>query len=99
MRAQKNKWPVWKRLIYIAGSPLIPIMRLYWTVRKVREVGIGMPLPRMVPAFLAGLIPHVVGEVTGYAVGMGRAAERYSFFEMKRFLHVVPEDRQILLGD
>ena len=84
MRAHKNNWPVWKRLIYIAGSPLIPVRRLYKTVQKAREVGKGTLLPRMIPALLAGLLPHVVGEITGYALGAGRAAERYSYFEMKR---------------
>lgn len=96
MRARKNKWPVWKRLIYIAGSPLIPVMRFYRTARNVREVGKGTLLPRMIPALLAGLLPHVVGEVTGYALGVGPAAERYSYFEMKRFLHVTPKERQLL---
>lgn len=96
MRARKNKWPVWRRLIYIGGSPLIPVMRFYKTVQKVREVGKGTLLPRMIPAVLAGLFPHVVGEITGYALGAGRAAERYSYFEMKRFLHVGPNDRHML---
>jgi hypothetical protein len=96
MRAQKNNWPVWKRLVYIAGSPLIPIMRLYKTVRRGREVGKDALLPRLIPAVLAGLLPHAMGEVTGYALGVGRAAERSSYFEMKRFLHVVPTDQQIM---
>ena len=95
-RARKNSWPVWKRLIYIAGSPLIPVIRFYKTVQKTQEVGKGALLPRMIPAVLAGLLPHVVGEVAGYALGAGRAAERYSYFEMKRFLHVVPGDRAIM---
>lgn len=96
MRARKNKWPVWKRLVYIAGSPLIPAMRFYKTVQKVREVGKVALLPRMIPAVLAGLFPHVVGEVMGYALGAGPAAERYSYFEMKRFLHVVPGDSAVM---
>lgn len=96
MRARKNKWPVWKRLVYIAGSPLIPVMRFCKTVQKAREVGKGALLPRVIPAILAGLLPHVVGEVAGYALGAGQAAERYSYFEMKRFLHVVPGDRAIM---
>ncbi len=97
MRARKNNWPVWKRLIYIAGSPLIPIMRFCKTVQKAREIGKSGLLPGMIPALVAGLLPHVVGEIAGYALGAGRAAERYSYFEMKRFLHVVPGDRAIML--
>ena len=71
-------------------------MRFYKTVQKAREAGKGALVPRMIPALLAGLLPHVVGEITGYALGAGRAAERYSYFEMKRFLHVVPSDQKIL---
>ena len=96
MRARKKKWPVWKRLICIAGSPLIPVMRIYKTAQRLREVGKGALLPRMIPALLAGLLPHVVGQVTGYAVGLGHAEERYSFFEMNRFLHVTSNERQIM---
>jgi len=50
----------------------------------------------MIPAVVAGLLPHVVGEIAGYALGAGQAAERYSYFEMNRFLHVVPGDRAIM---
>ncbi len=96
MRASKSKWPLWKRLIYIAGSPLIPVMRLYKTVCTAQEIGKGALLPGMIFPVLAGLLPHVVGEVAGYALGAGPAAERYSYFEMKRFLHVVPGDQAIM---
>ncbi len=45
---------------------------------------------------MAGLFPHATGEAIGYAFGLGLAAEHYSVLEMKRFLHVVPEDRRAL---
>jgi len=96
MRAKKNTWPVSRRFVYIAGSPLIPLVRLFRTVRKVREVGRGAFPPSVFPAVMCGLIPHAVGELIGYAFGMGGAAERYSYFETKRVLHVTPSDRQIL---
>ncbi len=96
MRAKKKTWSVWRRLLYISGSPLIPIVRLWRTAQKVREVGKGAFLPRMIPAVLIGLIPHAVGEAIGYALGVGEAAERYSYFETRRILHVTPGDRQIL---
>ena len=94
MRA-KN-WAIWKRLVYIVGSPLIPVIVLYRTLKKIQQVGKGALLPRIIPAMMAGLLPHAVGEAVGYSFGVGRAAERYSCFEMKRFLHVVPTDQQIL---
>lgn len=97
MRAQKKHWSVWRRLVYIGGSPLIPMMRFYKTVQKIREVGKGTLLPKVIPAIVAGLLPHALGEVVGYALGLGRAPERYSYFETKRSLHVTPADREVLM--
>lgn len=96
MRAQKKHWSFWRRLIYIAGAPLIPIIRLERTVKRIREVGEASRLWKIIPAVLAGLLPHATGEAVGYAFGLGHAAEHYSVLEMKRFLHVVPGDRQEL---
>jgi hypothetical protein len=98
MRAQKKKWTVWKRLVYIAGSPLIPAVRFYRTLRKIRQTGRSALLPWILPAVITGLLPHALGEATGYALGVGRAAERYSYFEMKRMLHVIQREREILAG-
>lgn len=95
MRAKKKTWSVWRRLLYIAGSPLIPIVRLCRTAQQVRELGKGAFLPRIALPVLMGLIPHAVGEATGYALGVGEAAERYSYLETKRILHVKPADRAI----
>lgn len=98
MRAQKKQWSVWNRLVYIAGSPLIPAVRLYRTSQRVRQVGATKLLPRILPAMIAGLLPHATGEVAGYTFGLGRAAERYSYFETKRILHVTRSERYALLG-
>ena len=96
MRAQKKHWSVWRRLAYAAGSPLIPVIRLKRTVKSVREVGESSRLWKMIPSLIAGLLPHATGEAIGYAFGLGRAAEHYSALEMKRFLHVVPQDRKTI---
>jgi len=58
-------------------------------------LGKGAFLPRIALPVLMGLIPHAVGEATGYALGVGEAAERYSYLETKRILHVKPADRAI----
>jgi hypothetical protein len=51
---------------------------------------------RVLPAMLAGLIPHALGEVTGYAFGAGHAEERYSSYEVNRSLYVTERDRREL---
>jgi hypothetical protein len=95
MRAKKKTWSVWRRLLYIAGSPLIPIVRFCRTAQQLRESGKGAFVARITPAVLMGLMPHAVGEATGYALGVGESAERYSYFETKRILHVKPTDRAV----
>jgi hypothetical protein len=97
LRAQKKNWSLLRRLVYIIGFPLIPVVRLYRTLRTVRQVGRTALIPRVIPAILAGLLPHALGEAAGYAIGLGRTAERYSYFEMNRHLHVTPCERGLLI--
>ena len=94
-RARKKKWSVWRRLVYICGGPLIPPLRLWRTLPKIYLTGRQRELmPRVLPAMFAGLIPHAIGEVIGYALGSGNAEQRYSFYEMKRTRHITEQDRQ-----
>jgi len=96
-RAGKEGWSRWRRLLYIGGGPLIPPIRLWRAVAKIYQSGRQHQLiPRIIPAMVAGLIPHAVGEVTGYLLGAGNAEQRYSYFEMKRTRHITAQDRQQL---
>lgn len=99
LRAQKKQWTVWRRFVYTAGSPLIPLVRFYRTLRRIRQTGRSAPLPRLLMAIMTGLLPHALGEATGYAFGTGRAAEQYSYFEMRRRLQVAKSEREILWAD
>lgn len=97
-RAREKRWSVWRRLAYICGGPLIPVIRLRRTLPVIYRTGRGGELmPRILPAMFAGLIPHALGEVTGYALGIGDAERHYSFFEMKRARHVTAEERRMML--
>lgn len=99
LRAQRKKWTVWRRFVYTTGSPLIPLVRFSRILRRIRQTGRSAPLLRLLPAIITGLLPHALGEATGYAFGMGRAAEQYSYFEMRRRLQVVKREREILWPD
>jgi hypothetical protein len=96
-RARKKNWTARRRAVYVCGGWLIPFVRLWRTLPVIRRTvrGRGL-LPRMLPAMLAGLIPHALGEMAGYAFGVGDAERRYSFYEMKRTLHVTKKDRREL---
>jgi hypothetical protein len=95
MRAQKNRWSVWKRSLYVAGCPLIPPVRLIRALRVIRAAGKKTLLLKVIPPIAAGLLPHALGEAAGYAFGVGQTDKRYSYYETKRILHVTPSDREI----
>jgi hypothetical protein len=95
--ARGKKWTRLRRLAYIGGGPLIPLVRVRRALPQVYRTGAGhRDVARVLPAMLAGLIPHALGEVAGYAFGAGAAEERYSSFEMNRSLHVTERDRREL---
>lgn len=94
-RAQTNKWPLWKRWMYVAGSPLIPVVRLLRAARTIQKAGKRDMLMKVLPSMLAGLLPHALGEAVGYAMGLSDTPERYSYYETKRVLHVAKRDREI----
>jgi hypothetical protein len=59
-------WPGWRRAVYTAGSPLIPLLRLRRALPDLRRGG--GPL-RALPPLMAGLLASGLGEAVGYAVG------------------------------
>jgi len=96
LRAEMGNWSVWKRLLYIAGSVLIPFIR-FWRLRHDIKTH---PVPNL--NFLSlwgrvflGLVMHTVGEVLGYAVGSGDAALQRVSYELDRFQHVREEDKTL----
>jgi hypothetical protein len=94
-RAQEGKWPLWKRLVYIGGAPLIPLVRLPRLLALMERHGLRQTLlPRILWPMGISLLFHAAGEAAGYACGMGDAEERYSFFEMRRVDHLCREDRE-----
>ncbi len=74
-RVRHDKWSVARRLIYILGSPLIPILRLRRALQQVRRAGqFDKLFPQILPGILIALVAHCLGEICGYAFGAGDAA-------------------------
>ena len=97
-RARSEHWSIFRRLLYIGGTPLIPIVRLWRIWREIRRSGRERELfPKVLPPLMAGLVAHTLGEVTGYALGSGDAAQQRVTFELSRYRHVVKQDR--IAGD
>jgi len=70
------RWPWWRRLLYIAASPLIALVlvaRLREPVRRIRR-GRRLPLGT-VPMIVAGAVLRAVGEAVAYAGAAPASAE------------------------
>lgn len=74
-RVRHNNWSIARRVLYILGSPLIPVLRLRRTLQEVRRAGQFERLfPRILPSMITALVAHCMGEISGYALGAGDAA-------------------------
>jgi len=94
-RARDGRWSIFRRLLYLGGMPLIPLVRLQGVLRDIRRSGREHELlPRVLPALIMGLAAHAIGEVTGYTLSAGDAAQRRVSFELNRHLHVTAQDRE-----
>lgn len=95
-RMQLMDWPVWRRIVYVCGAPLIPFKRVatavYHMFRTRRAVRIALPaIPVMFVAHGAGAI----GEALGYIFGADEAvnAQRMEI-ELDRYSFVSATDRE-----
>lgn len=95
VRAREKRWSLWRRLLYIGGAPLIPLVRLRRTLKEIHRTGKQTELmPRILPALISGLVPHAIGELAGYTFGLGNAELHYSYYEMARIHHITAHDRK-----
>lgn len=93
--ARARAWGMGRRLLYAAGSPLIPAVRFWRCAREIRRCGrAGPSLVRLLPMLSLGLIIDGAGQMMGYLFGAGRAVERVAHYEFHRFRHVPEADRR-----
>ncbi|MGE3151600.1 MAG: glycosyltransferase family 2 protein [Nitrospiraceae bacterium] len=94
--ARARGMAAWRRLIFVAGSPLIPPLRL-WRIWKGIEAGEQKRRFMLnLPALVIGLVLDGVGQLVGYAAGIGDAADDVARYEFHRFQHIRAEDRLAL---
>ncbi len=88
-RVRYENWSIWRRLLYIGGIPLIPIIRLRRVLSEIRRSGLKINLlPYLLPALITGLVSHSLGELTAYIFGAGDAPRRRLSFELSRHSHI-----------
>jgi hypothetical protein len=84
-----RQWSRWRRLFFVGGSPLIPLVRLYRIVKELLRPGRRRGLlPRALPALMVGLSLDAVGQMMGCACGAGDSKQRLSEFEFHRERHL-----------
>jgi hypothetical protein len=89
-----RSWSTGRRLLYLFGSPLIPLRRLPGVLSQIYQSGLAQRLlPRILPSVCLGLILHTVGEMVGYACGIGSAARKYSRNEFCRLQALSRHDK------
>jgi len=90
-------WSASRRWLYVLGGPLIPFVRFRRLWREFFGQGRRSQLiPHVVPALLLGLILDALGQMAGYARGVGRSIDVLATFEMDRWQHLTARDHRAL---
>jgi GT2 family glycosyltransferase len=93
-RAAYEHWSILRRLLYVAGMPLIPLLRLWRVQAEINRTGRKPGLfPGILLPLLTSLAGHSLGEAIGYAMGAGDAAERRTSIELSRHRHVINQEK------
>jgi diadenosine tetraphosphatase ApaH/serine/threonine PP2A family protein phosphatase len=89
-------WNRSRRLMYIVGSPLIPLVRLRRILRVVgRADSCRVPLGRLAPVLLLLLSIDAAGELVGYLTGPGSAGAVLASIEFHREHRMTSADRRV----
>ena len=95
-RAQRDGWSLARRAVYVAGSPLIPLVRLRKLAPTLLAPMHRRHLPRLAPALGVALVLDAAGQMLGFATGPGKTEERLASFEFDRLRHLTEHDRALL---
>jgi hypothetical protein len=82
--SRAHDWSAPRRALYVAGSPLIVLVRLRRVIAAMRRTGEARRIPVALPLTLLMLAGSAAGELVGYAVGGGEGGEGTREFELHR---------------
>ena len=77
-------WPLARRGLYCAASPLIPMVRLAKCLSTLRRIGCLWMLPRLLPSLALLLLANGIGEMFGYGLGPGKSVQSVTEIEFHR---------------
>jgi hypothetical protein len=96
LRAERECWPAWRRVVYASGAPLFPIMQMRGVAPELRRTRV--PFRAVVthaPVLVALLTSMAAGEAVGYLAGVGAATDRLESYELQRQIHLRRGERRI----
>lgn len=93
----RQKSLLW-RIVFVLGSPLIPAVRLWRILAELPSRELTIRFLGCLPVLVIGLAIDGVGQMVGYALGMGNAQDKVAKLEVDRFKHVCKQDRLDILG-
>ena len=92
-QARVARWSLARRLVYAAGSPLIPFVWLSRTLRVVRWGERRREVPLLtLPLMILGTVIWAVGEFVGYLGADGNAEVRMTEYEMHKLRYATLVD-------
>ncbi|BCA55526.1 hypothetical protein W02_26660 [Nitrospira sp. KM1] len=94
--ARVREMAFWRRTLFVAGSPLIPALRLWRIWRGLGSIEQRRRFLSCIHALVIGLVMDGIGQLVGYAAGVGGAVDQVARFEFHRFRHIRDEDRRDL---
>jgi len=86
-------WPWPLRLLYAAGSPLLPIVRTWRAGRDCARGKATAWKPALLAVTFALLVADAAGELIGYLAGAGHAMRRLTDLEFHRERFLTAQDR------
>ena len=93
VRASSWKWPT--KLIYFLGSPLIPFVRLIRIIKMMKRNNCPQIFSlSLIATLMINLTFDALGQMIGYAFGIGNATEKLFPYEFHRTIYI--EDKENL---
>lgn len=94
-RAERERWPAWRRLLQAAAFPLFPLLQLRYLMPAMRRMPLPPALrPRVYLGLVATLGVLAAAEAWGLLTGEGDAVARMEDYELHRTRHLSRGERR-----
>ena len=94
-RAERERWPVWRRVLQAAAFPLFPLLQLRHLLPALRRLPVPPSLRLRVHLGLAGTLGVLAAsEAWGLLAGEGDAVARLEDYELHRARHLSRRERR-----